>query len=60
MDDKYNYEAAMKGADYLSVLDDMDEWLRRKNKYEFESYTEAELAVFQLCREELSRLRNDT
>ena len=36
-EDSYQYSAAYNGASYLSVLWDLDEWLRGKIKYEGKS-----------------------
>jgi hypothetical protein len=52
-DDQYEYNLANDAWKYKSVLINLNEWLRRKVKYEADTMTEEEYRGYLHCRETL-------
>ena len=57
-EEREEYELAYKGIKYSIVIDEFDNWLRSILKYN-ESKTEAEIAIYQECRDKLHELKRD-
>ena len=51
--DKKEFEYAFKGIDYLLSLWDMDQWLRKEIKYNYEKLSEEQRDVLDVARKEL-------
>jgi hypothetical protein len=58
-EDASEYQSAIAGDDYRSVLDEIDEWLRQKVKYPSEKQTDEETDCYRKAREHLSKLLNE-
>lgn len=58
-EEREEFELASNAAQYSIVLDDLDEFLRRKLKYESETYSEEQLGIYEEVRKHLWDLRNE-
>ncbi len=55
--DRYDCKHAQKGYIYFNILDDLDQWLRSKLKYE--ELPKKDHKIFDLVRTQLHELLND-
>ena len=57
--DQEEYDNAYKANGMAAVLDEMDNWLREKNKYQSDSFSNEALAAYQDARDTLLELRQE-
>lgn len=53
------FDLAYNGARLAVIVEDFDEYLRRKLKYESDSLTEEQYKLYQEIRDKLTELRNE-
>jgi hypothetical protein len=57
-EEKEDFELAQKGGHYLSIIEDLDDFLRAIIKYN-QTFNDEQIAVYEAVRTKLWELRND-